>query len=218
MRSRSRDPGGSRYRLAPGALGPALAPGQGGRTSGSRSSTGAFVADSPGGVRTDAVAGDPGTYRLAVSPYAGTSWYVEWDALEYWSAPVNQLLKRCFRTRPVSVGIPAACWNAISACSMARDRCSTVPGLSAPPPRVPAGGSGAPAGTRGGGADTGHGRRRPRAANRAGADRVPAGGGNPRRRRLRAAYESSAREAAQRGLTAIRARPPRRTSSFLRRG
>ena len=36
----------------------------------------------PGGVRTYAVAGDAGTYRLAVSPYGETNWYVEVDALE----------------------------------------------------------------------------------------------------------------------------------------
>ena len=70
-----------RYRLAPGAFGPALAQVRWAHEN-DLVVDGSFVADSPGGVRTYAVAGDPGTYRLAVSPYAGTSWYVEVDALE----------------------------------------------------------------------------------------------------------------------------------------
>jgi len=70
-----------RYRLAPGAFGPALAQLSWAREGDLFGGNG-FVADSPNGTRTYAVADGAGTYRLAVSPYAGTGWYVEVDALE----------------------------------------------------------------------------------------------------------------------------------------
>jgi beta-lactam-binding protein with PASTA domain len=70
-----------RYRLAPGAFGPALAQVRWARDS-DLFVDGSFIADSPGRVRTYAVADGAGTYRLAISPYGDTSWYVEVDALE----------------------------------------------------------------------------------------------------------------------------------------
>lgn len=70
-----------RYRLAPGTYGPALAQVRWARES-DLFADGSFVADSPAGMRRYAVADGAGTYRLAVSPYGGTSWYVEVDALE----------------------------------------------------------------------------------------------------------------------------------------
>jgi hypothetical protein len=69
-----------RYRLAPGTFGPALAQVRWAHSS-DLFVDGSFVADSPGSLRSYAVRDGAGTYRLAVSPYAGTSWYVEVDAL-----------------------------------------------------------------------------------------------------------------------------------------
>jgi hypothetical protein len=70
-----------RYRLAAGDFGPALA-----RFSWARDGdvfgTGGFLASTAGDVATYTATDGAGTYRLAVSPYAGTSWYVEVDALE----------------------------------------------------------------------------------------------------------------------------------------
>jgi eukaryotic-like serine/threonine-protein kinase len=43
---------------------------------------GNFVANTAGDLQTVAVADGPGTYRLSVNPYVGTSWYVEVDALK----------------------------------------------------------------------------------------------------------------------------------------
>jgi len=70
-----------RYRLASGAFGPALAQLSWAREGDLFGGNG-FVADSPDGMRTYAVSDGAGTYRLAVSPFAGTGWYVEVDALE----------------------------------------------------------------------------------------------------------------------------------------
>jgi len=70
-----------RYRLSPGAFGPALAQIRWARDN-DVFVDGSFVADSPGALRTYGVGDGAGTFRLAVSPYAETSWYVEVDALE----------------------------------------------------------------------------------------------------------------------------------------
>jgi hypothetical protein len=70
-----------RYRLAPGSFGPALAQVRWARES-DLFVDGSFVADSPGSLRTHAVGDGAGTFRLAISPYGETSWYVEVDALE----------------------------------------------------------------------------------------------------------------------------------------
>jgi eukaryotic-like serine/threonine-protein kinase len=69
-----------RYRLAPGDFGLALArliwaP------DGDPSATDSFVATAAGVLRTYGVGDGAGSFRLAVSPYAGTRWYVEVDAL-----------------------------------------------------------------------------------------------------------------------------------------
>jgi eukaryotic-like serine/threonine-protein kinase len=68
-----------RYRLAPGGFGLAFA-----RFSWAPdgdSATGSFVATAAGPLRTYGVGDGAGSYRIAVSPYAGTHWYVEVDAL-----------------------------------------------------------------------------------------------------------------------------------------
>ncbi|HST16349.1 MAG TPA: protein kinase [Gaiellaceae bacterium] len=70
-----------RYRLGPGSFGPALAQVRWAHES-DLFADGGFVADSPGGLRTYPVGDGAGTYRLAVSPYAGTRWYVAVEALE----------------------------------------------------------------------------------------------------------------------------------------
>jgi hypothetical protein len=70
-----------RYRLTGGDFGPALA-----RVSWSHDGNlfgdGSFIADGAGPLRTYAVSDGAGTYKLTVSPYVGTAWYVEVDALE----------------------------------------------------------------------------------------------------------------------------------------
>jgi serine/threonine protein kinase/beta-lactam-binding protein with PASTA domain len=70
-----------RYRLTAGDFGPALA-----RVSWSHDGNlfgdGSFIADGAGPLRTYAVSDGAGTYKLTVSPYVGTAWYVEVDALE----------------------------------------------------------------------------------------------------------------------------------------
>ena len=70
-----------RYRLAAGDFGPPLAQLSWSRDGGVFAD-GSFIADTAGTARTYAVADSAGTYRLAVSPSAGTAWYVEVDALE----------------------------------------------------------------------------------------------------------------------------------------
>jgi hypothetical protein len=69
-----------RYELVGGGFMPPLAQFQWARD-GDLSSDGSFFA-SDTGTNTHAVEEGAGTYRLAVTPYAGTSWSVEVDALE----------------------------------------------------------------------------------------------------------------------------------------
>jgi serine/threonine-protein kinase len=67
-----------RYRLGADAFGFALA-----RITWARDGdfgTGSFTADASAAVRTYGVPDGSGTFRLAVNPYAGSSWYVEVDA------------------------------------------------------------------------------------------------------------------------------------------
>jgi eukaryotic-like serine/threonine-protein kinase len=68
-----------RYRLSPAGAAPALAQITWARE-GELFGNG-FLAATPGALRTDVVP-DGGTYRLSITPYAGTSWYAEVDALE----------------------------------------------------------------------------------------------------------------------------------------
>jgi eukaryotic-like serine/threonine-protein kinase len=69
-----------RYRLDAGYFAPPLAQvtwsPEGGLPGG-----GNFVANTAGDLQTYAVTDGPGTYRLSVNPFVGTSWYVEVDAL-----------------------------------------------------------------------------------------------------------------------------------------
>jgi serine/threonine-protein kinase len=69
-----------RYRLTPGEFGPALAQFSWSRD-GNPFGDGGFFANTAG-MRTYTVSDGAGTFRLAVSPYAGTAWYVEVDALQ----------------------------------------------------------------------------------------------------------------------------------------
>jgi serine/threonine-protein kinase len=70
-----------RYRLSPDDFGLSLAQVSWARN-GDLFADGGFVARSAGSLQTQSVSDGAGTYRLAVSPAAGTSWYVEVDALE----------------------------------------------------------------------------------------------------------------------------------------
>jgi streptogramin lyase len=70
-----------RYRLAAGDFGPALTRFTWLRD-GDVFGSGGFLGATAGDLQTYPVSDGAGTYRLAVSPYAGTSWYVEVDALE----------------------------------------------------------------------------------------------------------------------------------------
>jgi hypothetical protein len=69
-----------RYRVTAGELGVPLA-----RVSWARDGDffgdGSFLANTAGALLTHGVSNGAGTYRVAVRPYAGTSWYVEVDAL-----------------------------------------------------------------------------------------------------------------------------------------
>jgi hypothetical protein len=69
-----------RYRLGTGELGFAFAQVNWSPEGGPFGGDG-FTSYHSGGLRTHAVTG-PGTYRLSVDPYLGTTWYVEVDALE----------------------------------------------------------------------------------------------------------------------------------------
>jgi eukaryotic-like serine/threonine-protein kinase len=69
-----------RYRLAPGDFGLALARFSWTRD-GDSSATGTFVATASGALRTYGVGDGAGSYRIGVSPLAGTHWYVEVDVL-----------------------------------------------------------------------------------------------------------------------------------------
>lgn len=70
-----------RYRVSASGLAPALAQFTWGRD-GDLFGDGSFVADKPGVLLTYVTSSGAGTYRLAVSPYAGTGWYVEVDAFK----------------------------------------------------------------------------------------------------------------------------------------
>jgi serine/threonine-protein kinase len=70
-----------RYRLTAGDFGLTLAQVSWARN-GDVFADGGFIARSVGTLQTQSVSEGAGTYRLAVSPAAGTSWYVEVDALE----------------------------------------------------------------------------------------------------------------------------------------
>ena len=70
-----------RYRLTAGDFGLPLAQFSWARN-GDLFADGGFIARSVGTLRTQSVSDGAGTYRLAVSSAAGTSWYVEVDALE----------------------------------------------------------------------------------------------------------------------------------------
>src|SRR5262245_16262750 len=69
-----------RYRLEADSFGLALARFTWTRD-GDLSGTGGFSANAAGALRTFGVPDGAGTYRLSVTPYAGTGWYVEVDAL-----------------------------------------------------------------------------------------------------------------------------------------
>ncbi len=69
-----------RYRLTPGEFGPALAQFSWSRD-GNPFGNGGFFANTAG-MSTYTVSDGAGTFRLAVSPYVGTAWYVEVDALQ----------------------------------------------------------------------------------------------------------------------------------------
>jgi hypothetical protein len=70
-----------RYRLGAGDFGPALAQFTWSRD-GSVFGNSGFIADTAGSERIYTVSDGAGTFRLAVNPYAGTTWYVEVDALQ----------------------------------------------------------------------------------------------------------------------------------------
>jgi serine/threonine-protein kinase len=70
-----------RYRLTAGDFGLPLVQFSWARN-GDLFADGGFIARSVGTLQTQSVSDGAGTYRLAVSPAAGTSWYVEVDALE----------------------------------------------------------------------------------------------------------------------------------------
>ena len=71
-----------RYRLTPGSLFyPALAQFSWARP-GQRFGDGGFFANGSQGLAVYPVHDGAGSYRLGISPYAGTAWYVEVDALK----------------------------------------------------------------------------------------------------------------------------------------
>ena len=69
-----------RYRLTPGEFGPALAQFGWSRDGNPFGDAGFFA--NTAGMRTYTAPDGAGTFRLTVSPYAGTAWYVEVDALQ----------------------------------------------------------------------------------------------------------------------------------------
>jgi serine/threonine protein kinase len=70
-----------RYRLTAGDFGPAVAQ-VGWSAAGALFADNGFIADTAGVLRTHAVTDGAGTYKLAITPYAGTAWYVEVDAFK----------------------------------------------------------------------------------------------------------------------------------------